>query len=260
MRTRDTDAAILRAGIASIWLLTGLLVAHPFYRATGAAHLDRLGLPHALMFLTCAGEVALGVFILCAPMTRGLAALQLAAVVTFTAILAVQQPMLLVHPFGILTKNVPLMAAIVALAMVDGAGWSPRAESVLRAGVAAIWITEGLLPKILFPQAMERDVVARTGLVPMDPALFLVGMGLLEIVAGVLTPVLQGPLLRALLIAELGALVLLPVLVSMHEWRLWVDPFGPLTKNLPILAATLVVLRRSQPSRRVSALSSHRSD
>jgi uncharacterized membrane protein YphA (DoxX/SURF4 family) len=259
MRTADGDAAILRAGVASIWLLTGALVTHPLYRAKGALYLDRLGLPAALMFVTCAGEVALGVVILCASMTRWLAALQLAAIVTFTAIVAIQEPMMLVHPFGILTKNVPLAAAIVALAMVDAEGWSLRAERVLRGGVAAIWISEGLLPKILFSQAMEREVVARTGLVPMDPGHFLIVMGLLEVAAGVLTFVLEGPALRALLVGETGALVLLPVLVSMHESQLWVDPFGPLTKNLPILAATLVLLRRAQPSRSAPALWSQRS-
>jgi hypothetical protein len=36
------------------------------------------------------------------------------------------------------------------------------------------------------------------------------------------------------------------VLVALHEPMLWVHPFGPLTKNVPILAGTWLVLRRSR--------------
>lgn len=241
------DARLLRLGIASIWLLTGLLIFHPSYRAIGGSYLDGLRLPHALMAVTCGFEVLLGLRVLWGPMTRALGALQLAMLTVFTVVLATSEPMLLVHPFGILTKNVPLAAAIVVLTIVDRDGWTRRADLILRAGLAAIWMTEGLLPKILFQQAMERDVVARSGLVTIDAAVFLVGLGLLEIVAGVLTLTLRGGPLRTLLAAEAAALVVLPVLVSLHEPLLWVHPFGPLTKNLPILAATIVAWRREPP-------------
>jgi hypothetical protein len=91
-------------------------------------------------------------------------------------------------------------------------------------------------------------VVARSGLVPMDPSRFLIGMGVAQVLSGVLVLVLTGPALRALLGAQIAALVVLPVLVSIGEPLLWVHPFGPLTKNLPILAGTIVVWRRSHLS------------
>jgi hypothetical protein len=200
------------------------------------------------MWIACALEVALGLRVLLGPMTRWLAALQAALVSGFSLILAVDEPMLLVHPFGILAKNLPLLAMIATAAMVERDGWTPRAERLLRIGMASIWITEGLLPKILFQQPMELDVVARSGLVPMDPSRFLIGMGVAQVLSGVLVLVLTGPALRALLGAQIAALVVLPVLVSIGEPLLWVHPFGPLTKNLPILAGTIVVWRRSHLS------------
>ena len=244
------DLWILKAGIASIWLLTGLLVLHPSYREVGGAYVDRLGLPHGVMFVTCALEVALGVRVLLGRMTPALAVLQAAAVVGFTTILAVMEPMLLVHPFGILTKNVPLLAAIAAAAHVERNGWTPRAERWLRGGLACVWLTEGLLPKILFPQPMEVAVVERSGRVPTDPARFLVAMGVLETLSGLVVLLLPGKPLRAVLAAQIAGLILLPILVAWHEPTLWVHPFGPLTKNLPILAASVVLSRRNAPAGR----------
>jgi hypothetical protein len=240
----NADRRLLGVGIASIWLLTGALVVHPHFRALGASYLDRWGLPHGLMIATCAFEVFLGVWVLAGRMTRLLAGLQILLIASFTAMLAAVEPMLLVHPFGVLSKNVPIVAMIVAAALVDGEGWTPRALAVLRVGMAVIWITEGLLPKVFFQQAMELRVVAQSGLVPMDPSRFLVGMGLLQALSGVLVLVLRGFPRRALLAGQIAALVVLPLLVSWQEPLLWVHPFGPMTKSLPLIAGTVVVWRR----------------
>jgi uncharacterized membrane protein YphA (DoxX/SURF4 family) len=241
----NADRRLLGVGIASIWLLTGLLVVHPYFRAVGASYLDRWGLPHSLMVATCVFEIVLGTWVLAGRMTRFLAGLQLVLVVSFTVILAAAEPMLLVHPFGMLTKNIPILAMIVTAALVDAEGWSPRALSVLRIGMAVIWVTEGLLPKILFQQDMELRVVAESRLVPMDPSRFLVGMGLAQALSGVLVLVWRGAPRRFLLAGQIAALVVLPLLVSWQQPLLWAHPFGPMTKTLPLVAGTLVVWRRS---------------
>ncbi|MEW5743473.1 MAG: DoxX-like family protein [Myxococcota bacterium] len=44
--------------------------------------------------------------------------------------------------------------------------------------------------------------------------------------------------------AQVAALVVLPVLVGWQDPTLFVHPFGPLTKNLPVIAGTVGVLRR----------------
>ena len=239
------ELSIVKAGIASIWLLTGLLVLHPYYREVGGAYLDRLGLPHGSMTAACAGEVVLGLRVLIGRMTFALAVFQAALILGFSAILVLLEPMLLVHPFGILTKNVPLLAMIAAAADVERGGWTARADRLLRGGLAAIWAAEGLLPKIFFVQPMEIAVVERSRLVSMDPSLFLVAMGVVEALSGLAVLVLDGRTLRVVLAAQIFGLVLLPILVAWHEPTLWVHPFGPLTKNLPILAATVVLFRRN---------------
>src|SRR5262245_2435697 len=76
----NMDRRLLGLGIASIWLLTGTLVLHPYFRAVGGTYLDRWGLPHALMIVTCAFELILGAWVLLGRMTPLLAGIQLAMI------------------------------------------------------------------------------------------------------------------------------------------------------------------------------------
>lgn len=234
----------MRFGVAFLWLATALSVVHPYYREVGAGYLARIGLPWWVMLPTCALELALGVRVLVAPVGGLLTALQLAMVAAFTVILAVAEPMLLVHPFGMLSKNLPFLGLLGTVWLVEREGWTPRATWVLRCGMAVVWFTEGLLPKVLFQQPMELAVVANSGLVPFDPGLFLSGLGVLQVASGIAALTLSGRALGFVLLCQAGAVILLPTLVSAQDPRLWVHPFGPMTKNVPIFVGTVVAYLR----------------
>lgn len=231
-------------GIALVWLWTGLSVFHPRYLEIGAVYLDRLGLPVVLAQLCCAGEVLLGLYVLLGRADRVTTALQVGAVAFFTVALAIPEPLLLAHPFGVLTKNIPFCTLVGTRYLAGRDGWTPAAQRLLRFGVGIIWVTEGLLPKILFQQQWERDVVARSGLVPIDPGVFLMFMGAAQVASGLVVLAGEGRLSRFVLACQAAALVVLPLLVAAQDPGLWFHPFGPLTKNVPILVGTGVLLCR----------------
>jgi hypothetical protein len=216
-------------------------VLHPFYREIGNNYLDRLGLPSGLMYGTCVLEILLGVRVALGPVSTWITVCQVALIASFTIILGFLEPWLLADPFGRLAKNLPLLAIVGTAWLLEREGWSLRTHWLLRGGMSVIWITEGLFPKILFPQQIEREVVANSRLVPGDPAVFLLNLGVCEVAAGVLTLLLRGRAFRWLLLGQLVALVVLPVVVALQDERLWVHPFGPLTKNVPILVGTWVL-------------------
>jgi hypothetical protein len=235
----------LCGGAAFVWLATGLSALHPYYREVGHAYLARLGLPDGLMYATCAAEVLLGLRVALGRATTAVTAVQAALIVGFTVILAVLDPPLLVHPDGVLTKNLPLLATVGTAWLLRREGWTPRAAWLLRGGMAIIWITEGLFPKVLFQAGWEVALVKRSGLVFGDSVLFLRVMGACEALSGVAALLLRGRPLRWLLGAQLAALLVLPLLVGWQEPELWVHPFGPLTKNVPILVGTALLWRRA---------------
>lgn len=235
---------MLLLGVAFVWVATGLLVVHPLYRSIGEAYLGRLGLPSWLMPVTCALEVALGVRVALGRAARWTTLLQLSMVGTFTTLLAVADPWLLVSPFGMLSKNLPFAAAVGAAFWLEREGATRRARSLLRLGAALPWITEGLFPKLLFQQASELGIAEQTGLAPGHPGLLIGVLGAAQLASGVAVLVVRGRARRGLLACQLLGLVALPLFVTWYVPWLWVHPFGPLTKNAPLLAATWLLLRR----------------
>lgn len=242
------DEALLRRGVALVWLATGLAVLHPYYRQVGAQYLRPLGMPDALMWATCAFEVALAAVLWLRPTDRWQALAQTAPVLAFTLILGVEEPRLLAHPFGVLSKNLPLLGALWAAHALsrDGGRDAPRAERLLRLSMAVVWLTEGLFPKLLLPSPLEIEVVAAVGPSPRLALALIRAAGVGQILCGIGVLLLRGRPLRLLLGALLAALLLLPLLVTYAHPEMWVHPFGPLTKNFPIIAGTLVLLRRSR--------------
>jgi uncharacterized membrane protein YphA (DoxX/SURF4 family) len=173
-----------------------------------------------------------------------LALFQTALILGFTTILACLDPMLLAHPFGMLSKNLPILGTIWTIWYLQKEGWTSRTLWILRVGMAIIWITEGLFPKVLFQQPMEVAVVAGSGLVPIDPALFLMLMGIAQLISGIVVLLLKGKFLKILLYCQVVAVIILPLMVSWQDPLLWVHPYGPMTKNIPILVGTWMAARR----------------
>src|SRR5262249_42513628 len=130
----STDALCLRIAVAFIWLATGLGVLHPYYRELGAIYLRPLGLPSWVMWATCAGELLLGLCVLFKNAASWLVLLQVATISAFTLILSFTHPELWWDPFGVLGKNLPLLALIGTTWLLEREGWTPRTQWLLRVG------------------------------------------------------------------------------------------------------------------------------
>jgi uncharacterized membrane protein YphA (DoxX/SURF4 family) len=235
----------LRAGVAFIWLTTGLSVLHPEYREEGAKYLQPLGLPPWVMVATCIGEVLLGLRVLLGRAATWLTLVQAAAILAFTVILGVTQPKLLSDPFGVLGKNLPLLAMIGTIWLLEREGWTPRAWWLLRGGMALIWFTEGLVPSLLV-QPPELLKIVETLLPIGDPRILLRIVGMAQILSAITVLLLRGRWLFALVACHAVGLVAITIVVTWYDALLWFHPFGPVTKNVSILIGTLVVLRRSR--------------
>jgi hypothetical protein len=245
MEQRTAAAAgsrALNAGVAFVWLATGLGVLHPFYRAIGTPYLEALGLPDTVMYLTCAGEVVLGLAVLFLPARGWLAAIQVTLIAGFTLILSIQEPRLLVDPFGVLSKNVSLVAFILAAWLLQRKGRTRWPEWTLRLGLAFIWMWEGVMANTVFQSETLRSVIAAAGITLNNPGPYFSAAGIAEGLGGVALLVLRGRLLRLLLVCQAFGLVLICVLLTNYQPVLWFHPFGPLTKNVALLAGTLVLL------------------
>lgn len=106
---------------------------------------------------------------------------------------------------------------------------------VLRLSIAAVWIVTAIVSFGLFPAEESYRLLERTGIDPRLQPLMLYGAASLDLALGVAILVLRRR--RWLWLAQL---VLIGVYSIVVAWRLpefLLHPYGPLSKNLPMLAA-----------------------
>jgi len=110
---------LLRAAVALVWIVTGLLSLGIYPLAESYGLLARVGIPAPLapLFLYGAAvlDLTLGVAVLCARRRRWLWRAQIALILGYTLIITVALPQFWLHPFGPVLKNLPLLALLVAL-------------------------------------------------------------------------------------------------------------------------------------------------
>lgn len=115
----DAIVPFLRFTVGFIWLATPYVTWFVWPRAQSLSLLDDAGLPVSLapfaIDLTCVVELLLGLATWAGWRLAWVGGLQFLMVLAFTALLIAGGSSLWGHPFGPLTKNVPLLAAILLL-------------------------------------------------------------------------------------------------------------------------------------------------
>ncbi len=113
---------LLRTALALLWLGSGIV---GFLQPNAAvadilAHFGLAGdVSRAVFWATSLGDIAIGIAVAARWRPKWTATIQLIAVLGYTIGLTVADPILWTDPFGSLLKNLPILAAILALAAIE---------------------------------------------------------------------------------------------------------------------------------------------
>jgi uncharacterized protein YbjT (DUF2867 family) len=114
---------ILRISIALVWIATAIVSAFVYPAADSYELLARSGIPQELRPLMLYGassfDMLLGLGILLLKRRRWLWLAQLGLIGFYTIVIAFRLPEFLAHPYGPLTKNLPMLAAIWLLYQLE---------------------------------------------------------------------------------------------------------------------------------------------
>lgn len=116
---------------------------------------------------------------------------------------------------------------------------------VMRLAIAGLWIWTGIVSAFLFP-AVKSYLWLRQAGVPsslFDVALY--GASALDAVLGLL---IFTPFRRGAYLAQFILVLVYTVVVTAGLPDMWLHPFGPVSKNAPLLAATLIAALLDGPS------------
>jgi uncharacterized protein YbjT (DUF2867 family) len=118
-----TYVPLLRAGIALLWIASGIISFGVFPVAESLELLARAGLEGTLatiaLYAAATLDIALGVAVWWKPHERWVWWLQVAVILGYTAIITLTMPELWLHPFGPITKNLPLLPLLALLGRLE---------------------------------------------------------------------------------------------------------------------------------------------
>ena len=110
---------------------------------------------------------------------------------------------------------------------------------VCRWALGFVWIWEGLVPKIIAPTEVQRQLVLDSGLYWPDPDRFLIGLGVAMTIAGII--ICSGWLERAAVMTASIAMTILVFLVVGNHPESLQDLHGGIAKDACLYAAAWVV-------------------
>ncbi len=247
----DQAPLLLRVGLGAVWVYEGLVVS-----LLAPAPLLLIVLPWSHLApgeaatwarLFGAGEILLGLLLIRGWLVRPLGLLQSALLFILTLGAARLVPGFLLDPTAPAAKNAALLLAGLCLPLLPGGRavspserWKARAVPVLlRLGLAALWIYEGLILKWLVRTQAGLLLVARTGMIPAQIPRFLALLGGLEVALG--AAVLVGLWVRELAVLQVALLTVFTAIVGWTSPAYLTHPLGGLVKNVGAIGCALAL-------------------
>jgi hypothetical protein len=114
---------------------------------------------------------------------------------------------------------------------------------LLRVSLAAVWIITGLVSLWGYPVADSHALLGRAGVPAQLQPAALWGAALLDLALGLLT--LGAWRWRGLWLAQAGLMLFYSAVITLRLPEFWLHPYGPMLKNLPMLAVLLLLWQLS---------------
>jgi uncharacterized protein YbjT (DUF2867 family) len=146
-----------------------------------------------------------------------------------------------VHRFGFLPRRLQNDLSAAPASQADR--WHARLyllRPLLRWSIGAVWLWAGLVSALLYPAADSHELLAAVGVTGAAAPWLLYGAGALDAALGLATWI--GRRIRLVGCIQIGTMLGYTAILSVHLPELWLHPFGPLIKNLPLLVATLIMI------------------
>lgn len=111
---------------------------------------------------------------------------------------------------------------------------------LLRIGLALMWIITGLTSAFFYPLNESYLLLEQTGISGTMAPLMLYGAATLDLLLGL--SLLFSYRVRQAAWIQIGLMLLYSVIISIALPEFWLHPFGPVSKNLPLIVATLILI------------------
>ena len=115
--------------------------------------------------------------------------------------------------------------------------------SLLRLSIALVWLSTAVVSAGVYPVDESLALLARVGLSGTPALVALYGAAALDLALGVAVLAVRR---RWIWTLQLAVVLGYTAIITVCLPEQWLHPYGPMVKNLPILAAMLL-LRQAEP-------------
>jgi uncharacterized protein YbjT (DUF2867 family) len=116
---------------------------------------------------------------------------------------------------------------------------------LLRFSIAIVWLWTGAVSAGLYPVESSYELLARTGLTGLPATIALYGAALLDFALGIAT--LAWRERRLLWLIQIALILSYSAIILFRLPEFWLHPYGPLLKNVPMLAAIYLLYVLEKP-------------
>ena len=110
----------------------------------------------------------------------------------------------------------------------------------LRFSIAFLWIFTGIISAFVFPLEHSYAMLAKAGITKIWAPILLYAASATDIALGIAT--LLAYRLHLVGLIQISVILLYTFIITFSQPDQWLHPFGPVSKNLPLIVATLIML------------------
>ncbi len=113
-------------------------------------------------------------------------------------------------------------------------------KSLLRLSIAFLWIFTAIVSCFFYPVESSYEMLALAGISGIWAPFILYGAAAMDLAIGI--TLLLSYRIRLVGIIQISIIFLYMLLISLSQAEQWLHPFGPISKNIPLLMAISVML------------------
>jgi len=112
-------------------------------------------------------------------------------------------------------------------------------KPLLQLSLAFLWLFTAITSAFIYPQAQSFDLLKQVGISPNYQPFFLYGASLFNAILGL--ALLFNFHVRKICVLQFFLIILYTLIISLKLPYLWLEPFGPIIKNFPILVGIYIL-------------------
>jgi len=111
---------------------------------------------------------------------------------------------------------------------------------LLRYMIAFLWVLTGVVSAFVYPIEQSYAMLAKVGIEGIWAPIMLYGAATMDIALGLAT--LMAYRLSLVGGIQIAVIALYTIIITFSQPEQWIHPFGPVSKNLPLIIATLMMI------------------